>query len=67
MLVYKVVETSVVSDEVLERLINEAVRAGWHLDGIHFVTRESSHRPCMAFITFIQEGRNVAAEEVDCP
>ena len=36
-LVYRVVETSVVSDEVLERLINEGVQEGWLLDGIHFV------------------------------
>ncbi|MBI3015222.1 MAG: DUF4177 domain-containing protein [Candidatus Tectomicrobia bacterium] len=67
MLVYRVMETSVVSDEVLEKLINEGVQAGWFLDGIHFVTRESSHRPSMAFVTFIRERENIAAQEVDCP
>lgn len=67
MLVYRVVETSIVSDEVLERLINEGVQEGSLFDGFHFVTRESSHRPSMAFITFIQERGSIAAQEVDCP
>jgi len=66
-LVYRVVETSVVSDEVLERLMNEGVQEGWLLDGIHFVTRDSSHRPSMAFITFIRERGSIAAQEVECP
>ena len=49
---YRVVETSTVTDEELTRLINEMVVAGWALDGIQFVTRESSRRPCMAFVLF---------------
>jgi hypothetical protein len=55
MLVYKVVETSTVTDEELERLLNEWVPQGWTLDGIRFVVRESSRRPAMAFVTFTRE------------
>ena len=55
MLVYKVVETSTVTDEEIERLLNEWVPQGWTLDGIRFVVRESSRRPAMAFVTFTRE------------
>ena len=49
---YKVVETSSVSDDVLERIINETVAQGWLLDGIQFAMREGSKRPAMAFVLF---------------
>ena len=49
---YKVVETQVVTDEELERIINEWVGQGWIFDGIQFAIRESSKRPAMAFLTF---------------
>ncbi len=49
---YKVVETSSVTDETLERIINETVATGWQLDGIQFAMRESSKRPAMAFVLF---------------
>jgi hypothetical protein len=55
MTLYKVVETSTVTDEVLERLINEWVSKGWHFDDIKFAMKESSKRPSMAFIIFTQE------------
>jgi hypothetical protein len=55
MLAYKVVETSVVTDESLESIINEWVGQGWQLDGIQFAMRESSKRPAMAFILFTRE------------
>ena len=48
----KVVETQVVTDEALERVINEAIKEGWVLDGIHFAMRDSSRRPTMAFVIF---------------
>ena len=51
---YKVVETSSVTDDELERILNETVRAGWSLEAIHFAMRESSRRPSMAFILFIR-------------
>ncbi|MBN1880920.1 MAG: DUF4177 domain-containing protein [Deltaproteobacteria bacterium] len=51
-LIYKVVETSVVTDESLERIINEYVASGWVFDGIQFAIRDASKRPAMAFIIF---------------
>ncbi len=51
-LAYKVVETSTVTAEELETLLNEWTRKGWHLDGIQFAMRESSKRPSMAFLVF---------------
>jgi hypothetical protein len=52
---YKVVETSSVSDESLEAILNEWVGRGWILEGIHFAMRESSKRPAMAFVLFTRE------------
>lgn len=49
---YKVVETSTVTDEELERIINEWVGQGWHFDGVQFAMREASKRPAMAFVMF---------------
>ena len=48
----RVVETMVVTDEELERIINEWLAKGYVLDGIHFAMRESSKRPAMAFLVF---------------
>lgn len=62
MLAYKVVETSSVTDESLERIINEWVRQGWTFDGIQFAMRESSKRPAMAFLVFTREEPEPAAE-----
>jgi len=50
--VYKVVETSNVAEDELERIINERVAAGWTFDGMQFAMRESSKRPAMAFLLF---------------
>jgi hypothetical protein len=41
---YKVVETSSVTDEVLEKIINETVARGWSFDGMQFAMRDSSKR-----------------------
>lgn len=49
---YKVVETSTVTDEAIEAIINEWVARGWQFDGIQFATRDASKRPAMAFILF---------------
>ena len=49
---YKVVETSSVSDEELETILNEWTGKGWTLDSIQFAMRESSKRPSMAFVLF---------------
>jgi hypothetical protein len=49
---YKVIETSSVTDEVLERIINDTVGKGWIFDGMQFAMRDSSKRPSMAFLIF---------------
>ena len=55
MIEYKVAETSSVTDDQLERIINEWVGRGWAFDSIHFVVREASRRPSMAFLMFTKE------------
>ena len=49
---YKVVETSEVTDESLERILNEMTADGWKLDTMQFAMREASRRPSMAFVIF---------------
>ena len=49
---YKVVESSDVTDESLEKIINEFVGKGWTFDGMQFAMRDSSKRPSMAFLIF---------------
>jgi hypothetical protein len=53
---YKVVETQIVTDEILEDLINHWTDKGWHLDGIRFAMSDASRRPSMAFILFTRDG-----------
>ena len=60
MLQYKVVETSIVTDEELEKIINEWVSRGWVLDGVQFAMRDASKRPAMAFILFTKEGTDIS-------
>ncbi len=57
---YKFVELSTVTDEEIERVVNEWVKQGWLFDGIHFAMREASRRPSMAFIAFTRQGAEVA-------
>jgi hypothetical protein len=52
---YKVVESSSVSDEELETILNEWTAKGWTLDSIQFAMRESSKRPSMAFVLFSRD------------
>ena len=51
-ILYKVVEVAPVTEETVERTLNERAREGWGFESIHFVLRESSHRPAMAFLFF---------------
>jgi hypothetical protein len=51
---YKVVETSLVTDDTLEEIINEWVQKGWKFEGIQFAMREASKRPAMAFVIFVR-------------
>ncbi len=55
MLVYKVVEINTVTEDILEKALNEWTALGWRFDGMQFAMRESSRRPSMAFIIFIRE------------
>jgi len=49
---YKVVECNTVTDEELEKIMNEWAPQGFELETIHFATREASKRPAMAFLFF---------------
>jgi hypothetical protein len=53
---YKVVETSDVTDAALEEILNEWTAQGWSLDGIQLAMRDSSKRPAMAFVVFTRPG-----------
>lgn len=59
-LVYKVVETSDVSAEALERILNEWTAQGWRFEMMQFAMRDASKRPAMAFVTFVREGEALA-------
>lgn len=63
MVTYKFVELSIVTEETLEECVNEWVRQGWAFDGIRFVVGEGSRRPQMAFVSFIREVGEDAANE----
>jgi hypothetical protein len=52
---YKVVELGTVTDEEIEKTLNEWTAAGWTFDTMQFAMRDSSKRPSMAFVTFTQE------------
>jgi len=54
---YKVVEVSPVAEDTLERVLNERAAEGWRFESIHFVTREGSHRPALAYLFFVGDGR----------
>jgi len=49
---YKVVEISTVTDEEIERVLNEWTSRGWSFTSIQFVMTEASRRPAMAFVFF---------------
>ena len=43
---------SPVAEETLTRALDERAAEGWGFQSIHFVTREGSHRPAMAYLFF---------------
>jgi hypothetical protein len=49
---WKIVETSSVTDESLESIVNDWTAQGWTFEGMQFAMRESSKRPAMAFVLF---------------
>lgn len=61
---YKVVEISTVTDEEIERVVNEWAAKGFAFASIHFVTTQASRRPVMAFLFFTEEGPTAATERV---
>ena len=52
---YKVAETSTVTDEEIERILNEWTGKGYSFESIQFVTSVSSRRPVMAFLFFTKK------------
>jgi hypothetical protein len=54
-MIYKVVETSEVTDESLEALLNQWTQEGWRFDSLQFAMREGNRRPGMAFIFFTRD------------
>jgi hypothetical protein len=52
---YKVVETSTVTDEEIEKVLNRWIAQGYAFESVHFVITESSRRPKMAFVFFTKE------------
>lgn len=52
---YKVVEIGTVTDEEIEKVLNEWTGEGWEYDTMQFAMREGSKRPSMAFVTFTRE------------
>ena len=52
---YKVVEIGMVTDEEIEKTLNEWTAEGWTFDGMQFAMRDSSKRPSMAFVTFTRD------------
>jgi hypothetical protein len=58
---YKVVEVSPVAEDTLERALNERAADGWAFESIHFVSREGSHRPALAYLFFTRGVRAPAS------
>jgi len=54
-MIYKVVETSEVTDEDLEVILNRWTQKGWRFDSLQFAMREGHRRPGMAFLFFIRD------------
>jgi hypothetical protein len=52
---YKVVEVSPVSEETLEEALNRWTAEGFGFESLHFVSREGSHRPALAYLFFVQQ------------
>ncbi len=51
---YRVVEVSPVGEDTLERALNERAAEGWAIESVHFVTRDGSHRPALAYLFFVR-------------
>ena len=63
---WKIVESSSVTDDSLESIVNDFTAAGWTFEGIQFAMRESSKRPAMAFVLFTR-AEEVRDQDQDLP
>jgi hypothetical protein len=54
-MLYKVVETGVVTDEEIEKILNHWTAQGYSFESVHFVTTDASRRPKMAFVFFTRQ------------
>ena len=61
-ILYKVVEVAPVTEETVERTLNDRAREGWGFESLHFVMREGSHRPAMAYLFFTRVREDLRAE-----
>jgi len=57
---YKVVELALVTDEEIEKTLNQWTAEGWTFDTMQFAMRDSSKRPSMAFVTFVRDEEDQA-------
>jgi hypothetical protein len=53
--IYKVVELSYVTEEEIERTLNDWTADGCKFDGMQFAMRDSSKRLSMVFVTFTRQ------------
>jgi hypothetical protein len=61
-ILYKVVEVAPVTEETVERTLNDRAREGWGFESLHFVMREGSHRPAMAYLFFTRVREDLRAQ-----
>ncbi len=52
---YRVVEVSPVAEETLEEALNQGAAEGWSFESVHFVSREGSHRPALAYLFLVRK------------
>ena len=58
---YKVVEVAPVTEESLQVALNDGTAEGWSFESLHFVMRDGSHRPSMAYLFFTRVGAGRSA------
>ena len=51
---YRVVEVAPVAEDTLEAALNQRASPGWSFESVHFVTREGSHRPALAYLFLVR-------------
>ena len=54
---YNVLEVSPVGEETLEQALNDWSGRGFSFESLHFVSRDGSHRPALAYLFFVRSGR----------